>query len=370
MSNVYTLFNLIQEDDTFMIFFYKQKEELTVLEKWYKILNKDFYIKETDIKSNERIEVEQLFDKPYPLNKQDKINSDIVTLTKYYKYLNEFKDIRNRYKNPKNSIFSDVSESVIIKSIATEKLFDTFNIPTRNDNLPIIVPNISISSGLERPKSDTKDEILAFNDGEYDDINNCIGGTQFSNIDDEDKKVKILIIYSVLDMRPLLITEYTKTEESIAKENRFGFEFINVIEITPSLIKSLSESFNDKIFNNKEEVKEFINLSLKINLDNSEKDKINNYLSRYITKNDNIEHKVKFNVIASKIELYFNMDSNNIKFRNRLAKYLIDYGFKKKRFSDGFYYYGVIFNDFENKTDTTTIYEILRNNTTISDPIR
>lgn len=375
MTNVYTLFNLIQEDDTFMVFFYEKQEELNILEKWYDLLNKDYYVKETDITSDERIEIEKLFNKSYPLSKMDDINKDISILSNYYKYLIEFKQISNRYTPQKeNNIFSDGSNPIIKSSINPEnnKFYNSTNIATRNTygSFGTNIFSSSSSSSAQSIKEPMNDEIVAFNDGEYDDTNKCLMTTQFSNIDDTDAKTKVLIIYSVLDMRPLIINEYTKLEETIAKNNRFGFEFINVIETTPSLIKSLKESFNDKVFNNKEEVGEFINLSLKINIDNSEKDKINNYLSRHITKNDNIENKVKFNVIASKIESYFNMGVNNIKFRHRLAKYLIDYGFKKKRFSDGFYYYGVIFNDFENKSGNTTLYEIIRDNTPIIEPIQ
>ena len=41
---------------------------------------------------------------------------------------------------------------------------------------------------------------------------------------------------------------------------------------------------------------------------------------------------------------------NIIAFRNRLAKYLLDIGLQKKRFGDGFYYYGLKgkFNGFKN----------------------
>lgn len=372
MTNVYTLFNLIEEDDTFMIFFYEKQEELTILEKWYGLLNKDFYVKETDIKSDERIEIEKLFDKPYPLSKMDDINNDISILSNYYKYLIEFKQISNRYTS-ENNIFSDGSNPIIKSSINPEnnKFYNSTNIATRN-TYGSYGTNILSASSAQSITEQTNDEIVAFNDSEYDDTNKCLMTTQFSKIDDTETKTKVLIIYSVLDMRPLIINEYTKLEETIATNNRFGFEFINIIETTSSLIKSLKESFNDKVFNNKEEVREFINLSLKINIDNSEKDKINNYLSRHITKNDNIENKVKFNVIASKIESYFNMGVNNIKFRHRLAKYLIDYGFKKKRFSDGFYYYGVIFifNDFETKSGNTTLYDIIRDNTPIIEPIQ
>jgi hypothetical protein len=181
-------------------------------------------------------------------------------------------------------------------------------------------------------------------------MNNTFTNTNFDNT--EEKK-NCLVIFCNIDMRPLIITHYNDMEEKLARENRFGFQFVDVIDLNSDMLKLLENSFDDKLFNSCDEVREFIHLSLKINTDTIEKNKIYNYLDNFVIKNDKIEDKVKFDEIASMIEQYLNIHKNNIKFRHRLAKYLIKYGFNKKRFNDGFYYYGIVFKKFKNNFHDT-----------------
>lgn len=392
-NNLYTLFNLINEDDSFMVFFYDNKKELDILEKWYKLLNKDFYIKETNIKSIERVEIEKLICKPYHLTYMDSVNKHIEKLSTYYASLKEFNRIHKLYTQQDSNLLkqpetgnawhttpNETSKHIndIIYTRGTEK--NSVYITKRqffSPDKPSVIPDEQ--STLQKQEKDVKKPILfkhrgrefrgvlleqqegnggnivAFNDLDYDDDNNCLMNNTFTNtnFDNTEEKKNCLVVFCNIDMRPLIITHYNDMEEKLARENRFGFQFVDVIDLNSDMLKLLENSFDDKLFNSCDEVREFIHLSLKINTDTIEKNKIYNYLDNFVIKNDKIEDKVKFDEFAFMIEKYLNIDKNNIKFRHRLAKYLIKYGFNKKRFNDGFYYYGIVFKNNFDDTDSS-----------------
>ncbi len=77
----------------------------------------------------------------------------------------------------------------------------------------------------------------------------------------------------------------------------------------------------------------------------SEESQVKKFLKSKYTIDDDINHKMKASalydiIISSKI---VKIDEDKIAgFRNRLSKYLKDIGLQKKRYNDGFYYYGIV----------------------------
>lgn len=107
------------------------------------------------------------------------------------------------------------------------------------------------------------------------------------------------------------------------------------------------------------QVKNDINISL-----TEEKISVKTYLRDHFTISTDIDKKMKASVLYDTI-----IDSNLCKidknkmssFRNRLSNYLKDIGLKKKRYNDGYYYYGIVEKyDNVNNWPSTTTYEIYR----------
>jgi len=130
--------------------------------------------------------------------------------------------------------------------------------------------------------------------------------------------------------------------------------FINSIITT----EKINELFNNKIYNDFNAVNQIYNtiVELSKNIGNkitetntkSEKSLEEQRVSAWIRNNYIISNKSEseYRMSASKIsellEVELGIDaSEKMSFRNRLSKYLLNVGLQKKRFSDGFYYFGM-----------------------------
>jgi hypothetical protein len=83
----------------------------------------------------------------------------------------------------------------------------------------------------------------------------------------------------------------------------------------------------------------------------TEFENIKDFITNSYDINDNINYKIKASDILTIIENYYSETNNtnfiqgDISFRNKLSKYLTDLGLKKKRLSDGIYYFGLVLKD-------------------------
>jgi hypothetical protein len=103
--------------------------------------------------------------------------------------------------------------------------------------------------------------------------------------------------------------------------------------------------FNCKIISSKDSIKKKIFIFKNLNGNNdknelNEKD-IEKYLNSIYYISDNISNKIKSSELTNNILLYFRLDLKNIGLKNKISMMLIEIGLKKKRFSDGNYYYGL-----------------------------
>jgi hypothetical protein len=73
-----------------------------------------------------------------------------------------------------------------------------------------------------------------------------------------------------------------------------------------------------------------------------EETRVKTWLTSNYELSDNIEYRIKAATLSELIEGVLNIEpSSKLSFRNRLSKYLVNLGLHKKRFGDGFYYYGL-----------------------------
>jgi hypothetical protein len=380
------LINIINDDDTFLVSYYNHEIYLDILDKWYKLIDKDYYIKETGITPLRPRELKNYFPNSIDLKLIDIVNNEINQLNEYYKLEEQVRLIKSKYQSKKQQ--TSISGECCNKGSGTgtgssQEKNNTKDVVNRDViNFNSEVENWRIYDDFEKirtirnvlePYNEQGDILLNenvdysyINDNDNDNNNDInvfkMQQNKYNYLykdNDEISLLKphnILILYHNEEMKAAVINDYTQLEKHLAENGMFGFELIKILNlkgnqvIIESLNNDLNKKINNKIFNTKAELEEHINIILKLNNDKKldeikEKQKIYEYFENYINKEDNIEHKVKFSDISSKIQEYFNIEKDDIKFRHRLSRYLIDYGFKKKRFTDGFYYYGITFKD-------------------------
>jgi len=144
--------------------------------------------------------------------------------------------------------------------------------------------------------------------------------------------------------------------------NHPEFGFIKLFEIKTEnndIISFIGEKFNNINFNNIDEVNNKLTMTSQFieftnshtntthNL-SSEELKVKDFLIKKFNIDNDINNKMKASVlydviIKANVVKFENNSNNNISgFRTRLSKYLKDIGLQKKRYNDGFYYYGIV----------------------------
>lgn len=140
----------------------------------------------------------------------------------------------------------------------------------------------------------------------------------------------------------------------------FGFIKLFGIETNnKDIIDFIEKEFNKSQFINVDEINkklwftsqfiEFSNTHNKsINIASSEENQVKHFFDMNYTINNDINHKMKASNLYDSIIMsnFVKLDNDKLSgFRTRLSKYLKDIGLQKKRYNDGFYYYGIVKKD-------------------------
>lgn len=243
-----------------------------------------------------------------------------------------------------------------------------------------IFEKMPMFSNIRKHELDKMD-IIPFNEIEYDDLNkediavtcynaqyNTLSPNFSENclyIDDIDlkedaKETKLSSIFVLMNdkfLQTMTILEPTADVTYIIK-NYPEYGFIKLFDIATNnkdIISFVEKEFNAIHFNDIEEINkkllvtsQYIDFSNKhnnaINIASSEENQVKKFLnSKYIIDND-INHKMKASILYDLIvnSKVVKIENNKVSgFRTRLSKYLKDIGLQKKRYNDGFYYYGI-----------------------------
>lgn len=168
------------------------------------------------------------------------------------------------------------------------------------------------------------------------------------------------ILYVILHskyLQTLCILNPTAEEEYIIN-NHPEYGFIKLFKIktdNQEIINVIEKGYNNHQFNTIEEINEHLEImSQYIDFANKhsktdtfisvEERQVKAYITSFYEINNNIENKMKASalydiILNSKSVL---IDQSKLGgFKNRLSKYLKDLGLEKKRFNDGYYYYGI-----------------------------
>ena len=351
------------EDDTFRIAIKLEDKYMDIINNWYK-------------KSNNIVEIDNLnIDVPVNIYKSD---------------LNEI--LYNSFNiSSKNTILEDfipqyISKLKIDKYLKNIDLFTqpvihekkiNNNILITPEKLGIVIPNnvklipnnvkLIINSNLiiddelysivdiEKHKSDImnvngidQSSFIPSRNTEYD---------KYEGVNIIDKPIMkcIFIVLNYIHLNTFILENPTiKEKEVITNNTEYGFiELFNINTENKHIINFIEESFNNYLFNNIDELNKTLDIlsryielftkSTMVNqLNDNEEKQIHNFLkSQYIFDND-INNRIKFtdlyNILST--SLHSSIGKTN-GFKNRLSSYLKKLGLEKKRYNDGYYYYGI-----------------------------
>ncbi len=171
-----------------------------------------------------------------------------------------------------------------------------------------------------------------------------------------EKKPTILVALHEKSLQTIVISNPSEEEkETLNQYPEYGFQLL--FEFTTSnenIIPFLEQELNNVSFNDKEElnkklemIAQYVEFSDKqkkaAELLNNEELHVKQFMQYKYTINDDVNHKMKASTLYDLIlEDESVQKSKQAGLRTRLPKYLTDLGLSKKRFNDGFYYYGIV----------------------------
>jgi hypothetical protein len=240
-------------------------------------------------------------------------------------------------------------------SIPTETIFERLKIANTNVDIKVDQQLLSLKYGVYDSNFDNYFHL----DYDYDMKKN-------NEVLNDNSNTLLIGLFNKKFLKSMIIKNPDEDElYAIQNYNQYGFiKVFSILTNNKDVIDFIDRNFNILDFNNIDElnirlisISEYIELSNKnIIIDNSsefnEEKNVKNYFKKNYTINNDINNKMKASILHDLIMNHtFVLDKNKLSgFKNRLSRYLKELGLEKKRYNDGFYYYGIKAN-----TDNTIL---------------
>ena len=254
-----------------------------------------------------------------------KLKEDIQTAAKFYKIKNFWENLQ--FNNQKSSKYDDILTyaSLLPNEYKFQSLFGTNRDKNSTDDYNIITPPIqNINSSFT---------LIIFND-----IYNI---TIVSNSDQIGCPNDILKVFPEFKIIAIYFNKSLKDDD---KENLN--KFFNKISF-PSIeeAKKKNESFKNlyNIIPQSDDDNISSNILDFIKDNNNEKNKVKRFLDWHYTLSSDQDKRMKANDLYKEITNHMCISYTDASlFKKRLAGYLIEFKLQKKRYSDAYYYYGIV----------------------------
>ena len=271
------------------------------------------------------------------------------------KYTSTFKDIHTPepVSNPKYETLNKINVSIPENIVCCDKLIkkDIFS-----SNY------IEIDSYKDEHWNNSYSGLTSYNSA-YNNINYTKDKLDKIYVLIQDKLLKTITMTNLLNDELDVLNKYTQWGIS----QLFCFHSDN-----SEIIKYIEDEWSNKTFNNIEEINDKLNVTSKyidyLNKHNknttysTEESMIKEFFNSKYEIDDDINHKIKasiiYNIVIDANKHLFNT-SNIAGFRNRLSVYLKNMNLKKKRYNDGYYYYGVVEKSIEKQININSSTVIL-----------
>lgn len=327
-------------DTGFEIFLKHGNTHLNLLEKMYLDMDIEVIIYNTslNISNEEFIEVLNIFQ-----NIQTRFNLCDYTIENLYENLkSEIESFVTCHRNYKNYLHT--TNSLKEKYIPTLDLDIKFELDVSKSTFPTPV---NIDTTLKHFYT-----ILPNESNDSNEFNKKTSVNPYCNYNYiiDDKSQHYIILYSKYYNTSILY-KYENNDFKILSDEFNDIIYYDNIRIHDDDDDKI-ELFHKRVF---ESFKDFETLLKSIRYLNTNLDyKIKTLITKYLDDNyeisSDIKYKIKSNVLYDNIS---KMISNNIsdpKLNTKMvSNYLIKYGLKRRRFSDGYYYYGISYKT--NKSD-------------------
>lgn len=186
-------------------------------------------------------------------------------------------------------------------------------------------------------------------------------------------KESVIVIFNEMFLQTLVLMNPTEEQETfLEKHPEFGFQKLFAFQThNKKIVDYLQELFHKCNFNSIEEinttlqrVSQFIEVTAEQNNTLGEEEKtVKSFLNSNFTFDTDLNHKMKastlFDIIVASKECNIK-EKNASGFKNRLSRYLKEVGLQKKRYNDGFYYYGIVKNEVK-QLERISMFNILNN---------
>ena len=209
------------------------------------------------------------------------------------------------------------------------------------------------------------------------------GGLNFKDksvpgtVSTKDKNEKdLVVLVDTKTLKTIVLINPSKTAKAVYTDYP-EFGFILLFEVTTSSLaiqKHIEETYNKHIFTDVEEINAMVSSTGKYlvfankNEEIASMDEANSvkkFFETYYLIDNEPEHRIKAQELCD-IVSGSNMVYATIKrtgFRNRLSNYLKEIGLQKKRYNDGYYYYGLVRNSCYMPDSLRRRYEVISNRT-------
>ena len=396
ISNETKNINLLHfEDDTFRAIIKIPNEKIKIINEWYDKCSQIIDIEDIDVTIPDLIKPNELqsilFKNINYKHKDIFINSFIPEIFNEILTREKIVDIANTMSlsiEPKyyNKETNDYKPSITTLNIFiptnmyyTEKYYykqnskiipiDKYNkssqLPVSDIHKKVVVDEIKSYNEVFNtlnPDGVHGDEIKSYND-EYNTLNpefglNCGNIDCEDSVEEIDTKLIIVIFNTIFNQTLVVVDPSLITLEIIHDHIDYGFLELFTIKCNDdSELESLINKQYDRIiFNNIEELNktilstsqmiELIQTKHKFNASLIEEAKtVKSFLKNRYKISSDINHKMKASVIYDIIIKDESCIIDKLKisdFKNRLSVYLKDIGLQKKRYNDGYYYYGIV----------------------------
>jgi hypothetical protein len=397
------IFLLSFEDDTFKAVLETEQKYLDIILDWYESNNLSLDIEETEYQIPEYITKNELSNILYKnINYEYKDEYLNKYLPQLLNYLLSKKTLNKCEKNIFNSMVKeeiiDISDNNLLEELGVNmpdniilkdnnkknKWSPLISIKDTDGNFDVLSYNKSgiININIDN-NNDNNKMYLAYNSDynclypSFGDSCELIDKQERENLREENL---IFVLFNPIYLQSIVVENPNKdTLYVINNHNEYGFIPLFRLCINKNnteLISFIKNEYHQHIFNNIEELNSCLNTTsgfidynnLNINKNTSkinEELEVKQFITTKFNLTDNIEDKMKASelyeiIIASPA---INIDKDKINgFRNRLSKYLIELGLKKKRYNDGYYYYGIVnkLNNNEYRNINTVYEEMLK----------
>jgi hypothetical protein len=389
-DNVKQLFLLNFEDDTFKPVVEIEEQYVNIIKDWYSICDQIIDIERTNItidNSQNIVELSKILFKHISCNFKDEFINNYVpkvlefaSLEKQLKQLETKMSINNKTTFVETQKIKSISDLNIIIPENMKFYEDYFyknnyklviyeNKNKNKNSITKIHPemkrNINVNERLNPELVNTDNcsyECLNFTT----DLGFSSVSTNYLCDSDNDSDVLLTNKLIIVLLNPNLLQTLVVVDPSliileiIDKYTEYGFiELFTIKTENVDIENIINKQFNTILFNDVEELNEMLkSISQFIEFAKSkqsntsgllmEEQSVKTYLKTYFDITDDIGNKMKASALYDTVLSSVMCKINKTKlsgFKNRLSQYLKEIGLQKKRYNDGYYYYGIIYKN-------------------------